>query len=80
MYPCKVCLITSCCTELCDTILKRNRKESAKMIIKEICPDCGSKIIKSTHFSEYSWEVECDYCNHTFCMGGGENLLKRIIR
>ena len=80
MFPCKGCLVLPACSELCDTISKRNRKSSSKMIVKKICPDCGSTLIDFIYHSELSWEAKCNYCNHTFCMGGGKNLLKRLIK
>ena len=68
-YPCRNCIVLSCCTQECYKIKKRNRDATSKLLMSGICPDCGQEI---THQRTLSVEyyISCHNCGHKFLMVG----------
>ena len=71
-FPCKGCLVLSCCSELCDIVHLRKNLGIEQLLYNNICPDCGYKnefnIQNQTGKSLYT--IKCVYCNHDFKITG----------
>ena len=71
IYPCRSCILFTCCSEICPKIESKNREEVQKSLDNDICPDCGSKV-------EYVQQIVnpmgtmsskvCNNCNHAFSL------------
>ena len=66
MYPCKECLVSICCSKLCD-MLPMDIDYIISEISKKICPDCGNQeiVIKRSNRKEVKIvDRKCIKCKH----------------
>ena len=69
-FPCKECLVLSCCSELCDRVHLRKKLGTQQLLYNDICPDCGHKNdfnIKNVEIQSL-YILKCKNCNHDFKM------------
>lgn len=62
MYPCKLCIVKSCCTSWCDDIMTNAHQIAVHIISTNRCPDCGEKLIRKPNKKMYL----CISCTKVF--------------
>lgn len=67
-YPCMICLIKACCSELCELLTADRHTMYESLVVENICPDCSST--KLTWSANIDCEFECRGCGHIFKIGG----------
>lgn len=64
-YPCMICLIKACCSELCE-LLTEDKHTMYESLENNICPDCFStNLIRYKHGGAYG-QFKCLGCGHVF--------------
>jgi len=79
IFPCKQCLLISCCTKLCEKITNMNNRHITRVITHEDrCPDCGIDNIKESRHEKYhrSNRYLCKNCNHNFIELYRNNIIR----
>jgi len=69
-YPCMICLIKACCSELCELLTADKQSMYESLMDDNICPDCSS--IKVAPFEG---KVRCSGCGHIFVVYPGCYLI-----
>jgi hypothetical protein len=67
-FPCKNCLVKSCCSERCSKLIDSNNVINFYVAGLSICPDCGENLCIIFH------DVICFSCKKVFKM-----IYKNII-
>ena len=72
IFPCKNCIVLSCCTKICDKInlnqdeLTKNMREYIDSHNKFVCPDCESENFLEGPSGGMSTNIQCFQCKHWF--------------
>jgi hypothetical protein len=68
IFPCRKCLLLTCCTEDCEKVSKKNEHVKREELNKDICPYCGNKLTyENLSDHQIHWKrAACDKCHNIF--------------
>lgn len=64
-FPCKECIITTVCTEICDRV-ETDDEKITEIVRENICPDCGGEGFYGGPTGGASMNISCATCGHRF--------------
>lgn len=72
-YPCMICFVKACCSELCELLTADRHTMYESLIEENVCPDCSSTEV--VWVSNFETKLECRGCGHIFKINSGCHLV-----